>query len=52
MPIFTFECPKCKRRFEVYTAIRTSTNIPCPSCKSTAKKVPSLPGRPVIKRQA
>ena len=51
MPIYTYECPKCKHVFERFTpSFKDVVSFVCPKCgKWTGNKVPSVPGKPVVK---
>lgn len=40
MPIYEFQCPKCKTKFELLRPLsRAEEGAECPSCKSPAKRM-------------
>jgi len=50
MPVFDYQCEKCKTRYDVYHKLKeVQDDILCPSCGSKAhKKLMSVPAAPVI----
>jgi len=39
MPIYNFECPKCKNKFEELSFNINNPEEPCPKCKTLSKRV-------------
>ena len=49
MPIHDMTCGKCGSKAEVYFRNSICIKVKCPKCGTEMKRVPSVPGRPVIK---
>ena len=50
MPIYTYECPHCKARYEKFCNTVDADKPPvCPRCREKTKKVPSVPAKPIVK---
>jgi len=43
MPIYEYECSRCKEIFEIFHKIDEDCKVACPKCLSAAKKLISAP---------
>ena len=39
MPVYEFECPNCKERFDVRLGSEEKNEVPCPKCGTPATRV-------------
>jgi len=39
MPTYEYECPKCRKTFDVFQSIKASPLTKCPTCKGKIKRL-------------
>jgi putative FmdB family regulatory protein len=44
LPIYEYECEKCRHRFELIQKFSDAPILECPECKGTVRKIISSPG--------
>jgi putative FmdB family regulatory protein len=39
MPTYTYQCPQCEQKMDVYHGMNDSPKVKCPDCKKVAKRL-------------
>ena len=42
MPVYEYECPDCKKRFDVKLGVDEKREVHCPECGAEARRVMSF----------